>query len=89
MDISKLVIIEWIDHTGNAGWIDDPSKENPVQCKTVGWLVAETKDAYKVVDTISDEEGIAGLSVIIKSCVSKISELEIDKKGKGTSKKSR
>ena len=78
MKKGRLYIVDWIDHTGNAGWIEDIDIEEPVKCRTVGWFITETQESYKIADTISTEDDIAGLSVIIKSCVTNIQELIVD-----------
>lgn len=71
----KLLIVEWWDHTGDAGWVDKPEKMKPSRCKTIGWLVNEDKDAIRLADTISDEgtedEGVGGISLILKACIIK------------------
>lgn len=59
----KLVLIEWIDSHSGRGWnrVDELiDKCEPLLCRSVGWLVAETKDAKIIAPHLSgeDNEGI-------------------------------
>jgi hypothetical protein len=67
-------MIDWWDHTGDSSWfaIEDIEQEQPVLCRTVGYLVAENEEVYKLVDTITNDKGYGGLSIILKSCVKDI-----------------
>jgi hypothetical protein len=73
-----VVHIEWWDHTGDASWFDKESikETGAVKCRTIGYLIEETKQTYKVVDTITSDNGYGGLSVILKSCVISVWELQ-------------
>jgi hypothetical protein len=45
----KIIFIEWLDSCGSSGW--RPLAEiqtSPALCQSVGFLVAETKDAITV-----------------------------------------
>jgi len=47
----KLVLVEWIDSHSSRGWQDlDVLKKSaePLYCRSVGWLLSETKQ-YKVI----------------------------------------
>lgn len=59
----KLVLIEWIDSHSGRGWqaLDDiKANASPVRCRSVGWLVADTKDTKVLVPHLSgvDDEGV-------------------------------
>lgn len=60
----KLVLVEWIDsHSGN-GWqrlSEIQGSAEPIRCRSVGWLVAESDECKTIVPHISGEtnEGIA------------------------------
>jgi len=55
-----LLIIEWIDsHRRTPAWtlLDDLQKDAaPLICRSVGWLVAETKEVKLLVSSISGEK---------------------------------
>lgn len=55
----ELVLIEWVDsHSGN-GWqtLDTlEEKAEPLYCRSVGWLIAETKGCKVIVPHIGGEE---------------------------------
>lgn len=72
-------MIDWLDHTGDSGWFDDESikKQKPITARTIGYLVEETNEYYKLVDTITSDGGYGGLSIILKSCVEKVCQLEM------------
>lgn len=88
MQKNKLYLVKWLDHTGNAGWVTDLKDEEPAECETIGWLVEENKKSYKLADTRSGNM-VAGLSVIIKSCIIDIWEIDLyEQKRKRAPKKS-
>lgn len=72
-------MIDWKDHIANASWFDNESikKEQPITARTVGYLIEETDEYYKLVDTITSDEGVGGMAIILKSCVVNIWQLEM------------
>lgn len=45
----RLVRVIWYDAVTEAGWYDgDPKKLKCPRCETIGWLLAERKDALVV-----------------------------------------
>jgi hypothetical protein len=67
-----LVEVTWLDHSGDAGWVDKESlNEAPCEMRTVGWLVHETKLEVKLMNTLSNDGGFGGVSNILKSCITK------------------
>ena len=55
----KLVLIEWVDSHSGRGWqsLDElKDKAEPLYCRSVGWLVKETRDYKVIVPHISGEE---------------------------------
>jgi hypothetical protein len=55
----KLVLVEWLDSHAGRGWQDIESVERaavPLYCRSVGWLVRETKDCKVLVPHISGEK---------------------------------
>ena len=66
-----LVEITWLDHHGDAGWSDehDTEDDNPVECRTVGWLVKTGKVHLFVYDSLTNDGGRGGVSKILKKCV--------------------
>lgn len=56
----KLILVEWIDsHSAAASWqpLDELAVSvEPVRCRSVGWLVAETAEALLIVPHISGEQ---------------------------------
>lgn len=55
----KLVLIEWLDsHSGN-GWqtlnkLEE--KAEPLYCRSVGWLIAETRECKLIAPHIAGEQ---------------------------------
>ena len=76
-----IVIIYWKDHTADASWVDltEARKQKPVICQTIGWLIDEDKESYRVADSITSDNGFGGINVILKSCVTDIWELVFPK----------
>jgi hypothetical protein len=71
MENKPLIMIDWYDHTGDGGWHtqDSIKAEKPITARTVGYLIEENQECYKIVDTLTDDNGCGGLSIILKSCV--------------------
>ena len=67
-----LVEVTWLDHSGDAGWVDDEAlSEAPPEMRTVGWLVKEDKLQLRVVNTLVNDGSCGGVSNILKSCLTK------------------
>ena len=65
-----LVSIEWYDHSGDGGWVDEKELEKlPVLAKTDGWLIKEDDLRYHVMNTITNDDGHGGNSEILKGTV--------------------
>ena len=65
-----LVCIDWDYHHGDAGWVEKISTDAEIlKAQTVGLLVDESKKAYHVMDTRTNDGGHGGYSLILKSCV--------------------
>ncbi len=54
-----LVLIEWVDSHSGRGWqmLDElEEKAEPLYCRSVGWLIKETKHCKVIVPHIAGEE---------------------------------
>ena len=71
MENKPVYIIDWLDHTANSEWFDKYTiqKEKPCIARTIGYLIEENDDYFKLVDTITNDNGYGNLSIILKSCV--------------------
>jgi len=86
----KLVLIEWIDSHAGRGWKSMDELEEtaePLYCRSVGWLLKETKDCKVLVPHIGGEEngniiiqGCGDLTIPIKAII-KTTTLEDTKTG--------
>jgi hypothetical protein len=55
----KLVLVEWMDSYSGKGWqpLDEiRGAAGPVHCRSVGWLVSESKGMKTLVPHISGEK---------------------------------
>jgi hypothetical protein len=88
--MKDLVLIHWVDSssTGKA-WrsIEDfgPEASSPLQCQSVGWIMAESKKAFTLAMNIGYEEGknphsAGGDITIPRSAVLSIRKLTSTKK---------
>lgn len=81
---SPLVYVEWVDAVSDGGW-EEHVKVDVHPVKTVGFLIAETKEGICLASTISGESSNARmhipLSWIIKRKVIKL-EATVSKRGK-------
>ena len=77
-----IVIITWLDHTGTSAWktLDEVKSTVHVTCKTIGWLVHEDKNVVKVYDSMTDDGGFGGESIIHKKLMVSKEEVVFDKK---------
>lgn len=52
----KLVTVEWVDAHSEDAWTDIEEIDNsPMVCRTVGYLIKETKQTVSVAGTVSDD----------------------------------
>ena len=78
----KLVLIEWMDSHSGRGWQDRDRIESaaqPLYCKSVGWLLKETKDVAVIVPHISGRDSMiqgCGDLVIPKRAIVKMVVLQ-------------
>ena len=64
----KLVLIEWIDSHSGRGWKSIEEIEEtaePLHCRSVGWLVKETKHVKVIVPHIGGEKNG---NIILQGC---------------------
>ena len=52
----KLVLIDWLDSHYVPGWHTDEPSEEPLYCRSVGWLIHDGKDAKTIASHITNEE---------------------------------
>lgn len=71
--LPPMVYIEWIDSCGTYGWTGDLADAS--MCYTVGWLIEETDEQIKVVQSIDPSPGHApwsnGISIPTVAIVKK------------------
>ena len=75
-----LLLIEWRDPSGDAGWVElKDLEEPPILCRTIGFKIAENETSIHLMSTITNEQpqGQSGNNEILKSCI--ISEKVIRK----------
>ena len=79
MNDDNIYIIEWLDHIAIASWLDTEliKKQKPALIRTIGFLVEENNEYIKLVDTITEDGDMGGLSLIIKSCIINIWHLKV------------
>ena len=73
-----VLVVTWLDHTANAGWIENIDKETYEEAVSIGWLVQEDKTCIKLANTLTKESGIGGISVILKSCITEMWTIDFD-----------
>ena len=87
MAASKLVYVEWVDAVSDGGW-EDNIKVDIHAVKTVGFLIAETKDGICLASTISGDNSNARMHIpkawIVKRKVIKLENSVSKKQRKST-----
>jgi len=73
-----LVMCDWLDHTADARWVENIDTCKPEMCRTIGWLVKEDKKSYKIANAMTEDSGIGGISVILKSCVEELWLIDVE-----------
>ena len=73
---AKLVYVEWVDAVSDGGWEDDV-KVDIHNVKTVGFLIAETKDGICLASTISGDNSNARMH-IPKAWIIKRKEIKLE-----------
>ena len=65
-----LLLIEWRDHSGEAGWVElKDLEEPPILCRTIGFKIAENETSIHLMSTITNDQGQGGNNEILKSCI--------------------
>lgn len=72
----KLLYLEWDDHWKSigGGWVDRKEIGSSCKCKSVGWLIEETKVGYllsSMMENDDDNERLAQYQFILKGTVTK------------------
>jgi len=52
----QLVLIEWEDSHHRPGWTTEAASGKPLVCRSVGWLIADTKTAKVLSANITEED---------------------------------
>ena len=71
----KLVKIEWVDsaHAANP-WIGKDRTVTPAECKTVGWVIHDTKKFVTLAMSVAPEQ-FGHAMTIPRGCITKITKL--------------
>lgn len=64
-----LVLVEWEDANSTPGWFIEVPKERLLLCRSVGYLVGETKDSVTLAHTVNAAEMFGDLFSIPKNCI--------------------
>lgn len=74
-----IVEIEWLDIITQSGWsvMKDVLEAEPIQCKTIGYLVAERETHITVAHSLQPDS--SDYTVIPLGCVKNIRKIEVDK----------
>ncbi len=59
----KPIYIEWLDAVADVGWEISILSEDVCECKTMGFLIKETKTSYIVASTISGDQSNARIAI--------------------------
>lgn len=75
-----LVVITWLDHTGNTSWKTESevTKSKPASITTIGWLIHEDRGTVKLCNSIVDDGDLGGESLVLKNCITDRYEIELD-----------
>ncbi|QDP61025.1 MAG: hypothetical protein Tp1123DCM1511741_14 [Prokaryotic dsDNA virus sp.] len=72
-----LIMVDWLDHTADARWVDEISECKAEVCRSIGWLIKEDDENIKVANAISRESGLGGIQVILKVCILEMWQVNI------------
>ena len=73
----SLLVVEWIDITVSADWIDTDSNhaERVIRCKSVGWKIQETDECLTIAGGTHKGGQCICTQVIPQGCIKNIKEL--------------
>lgn len=91
----RLVSVEWEDSFGGGGWspADEATANVPQVCRSVGWLIAESKSRIVVAPHLSlenelhDRLDVSGEMTIPKKSIRRIKVLHPDSKRRSKRKR--
>lgn len=71
----KLVLVDWVDAiSADSGWktIEKMKKAVPHPCRSVGWIVNQTKDFVTLVSSLTDDGDCDGDILIPRGMIKSI-----------------
>ena len=71
MKTPRLVMVEWRDILGTAGW-EKPDEVNPPTLQTTGFLIKKNKDVVKVANTKDEKGEWSSITAFPAGCVKSI-----------------
>lgn len=69
---TTIIYIRWKDHYGKDQWThwkEFQESEPYILIHTVGYLIGEDDESYKIASNISEEGYVNATTVVLKSCV--------------------
>lgn len=77
--VGNLVFVEWLDSHYRPGWTTDEPVSDPLVCKSVGWLIQQTKDALVLSANVTSEkqQQRCGDMTIPRRCVKRVKTLRV------------
>lgn len=79
----RLVIVDWVDSAAGSGWREIASfgEDETVRCRSVGWIVRDTKMALQLVSHIGLDdaescEQASGDMCIPKAAITRVRTLQ-------------
>jgi len=88
-----LVYVRWLDHFSldTVNWIEmddlDRLGEGGLEVSTVGFLIQETDQVYKLVMSCTENGKMAQCMVILKGAVIEIKDIHLEDSGKKSRKR--
>jgi hypothetical protein len=88
---NRPVMVEWADAESTSEWRRDSTlrgeqDKGPMLCRTVGWIVHETKEVLTLACSFSNDHDVAGTWKIPQSCVRKVTFLNFEREEGGDQK---
>ena len=72
----ELVLVKWFDTSSHPGWRESVEGLGLTTAYSLGFLMFEDEQLLKIAATITDEGGIADVTVIPASCVESKTKLK-------------
>lgn len=74
--VGDLIEMYWWDHAGRNSWVDKGDSVKAVECRSVGWVEAVTKQSICTYGSETSRERVSEQANTLRSCITRLTVLQ-------------